>query len=182
MAGHHLPTEPDAKHFDCVCSSSPTQTSWGVATVLFLFSARKTEAQGRGGAMMQAQAGGHELLHSAALGLLPSCSRCSINAPWTPAQLLQTQLTQLWHFPSGSLQPGLHGGWRPRSRHCRDRAGSFRRQLSPLRGPPTLWSQRWPQWICQVETHGPEGEAEDTGRVCLRWNLLSQCFAVRVAE
>ena len=60
MAGHHLPTEPDAKHLDSVCSSSPTQTSWRVATVLFLFSAWKTEAQGRGGAMMQAQAGGHE--------------------------------------------------------------------------------------------------------------------------
>lgn len=131
---------------------------------MFLFSAQKTEAQGRGGAMMQAQAGGRELLHLAALGLLPSCSRCSINAPWTPAQLLETQLTQLWHFPSGSLQPGLYGGQRPHSRHCRDRGGSFPRQLSPLRHPPTCRSQKWPRWMCQFETHGPEGEAEDTGR------------------
>lgn len=34
----------------------------------------------------------------------------------------------------------------------------------PLRGPPTLWSQRcWPQWMRQFETHGPEGRQRTLG-------------------
>lgn len=46
----------------------------------------------------------------------------------------------------------------------RERRWELPKAAEPLRGPPTLWSQRcWPQWMRQFETHGPEGRQRTLG-------------------